>query len=89
MALRGASKPLKASFFRNPQALDFLKPRLVQSGTSVVIPLDHRVFFIRPLHRAQFPRRLSEIAQTLDSISGTYFRLLWRRLDEGGLSCTV
>jgi len=66
----------------NSTGLDFLKPRLMQSGTSVVIPLDHGVFFIRSFDCAQFSRRLPEIAETLDAISGIQFRLLWRGLDE-------
>jgi len=63
-------------------ALDFLKPRLMQSCTAIAVPLHYCVFFIRPFNSAQFSRRLPEIAQTLDAISGIYFQLLWRRLDE-------
>jgi hypothetical protein len=53
--------------------LDLLEPRLVESRTSVIIPLDDRVLFIRLLHRTQFSSRLSEGAQTLDSISRIQF----------------
>jgi hypothetical protein len=65
-----------------PQALYFLKPRLMQPCTAIAVPLHYCVFFIRPFNSAQFSRRLPEIAQTLDAISGIYFQLLWRRLDE-------
>ena len=63
-------------------SLNLLKPRLMQSRTAVVIPFDHRILFVRLLNRTKLSRRLPEIAQTLDAISGIYFRLLWRRLDE-------
>jgi hypothetical protein len=54
------------------QALDFLKPRLMQPCTAVAVPLHHRIFFIRPLHCTQLSRRLPEIAESLDAISGVY-----------------
>jgi hypothetical protein len=69
--------------------LDFLKPGLVQPCAAIAVPLHYRVFFIRPLNCAQFPRRSSEIAEPLDAISGIQLRLRRRRLDEPGLSCTV
>jgi hypothetical protein len=49
--------------------LDFLKPRLAQSRATVIIPLDDRVLFVRPLNRTYFPSRHSEVAQTFDAIS--------------------
>jgi hypothetical protein len=46
---------------------------LVESRATVVIPLDDRVLFISSLNCADFSRRLSEVAQTLDPISGIQF----------------
>jgi hypothetical protein len=42
----------------------------VESYTTVIIPFDDRVLFVRLLHRAEFSSRLSEVAHTLDAISG-------------------
>jgi hypothetical protein len=39
----------------NPQTLHFLKPRLMQSRTAVVIPFDHRILFVSSFHCAEFP----------------------------------
>jgi hypothetical protein len=50
--------------------LNLLEPRLSQPHAAVVIPLDHRITFVRLFDCAQFASRLSEVAQTLDSISG-------------------
>jgi hypothetical protein len=50
--------------------LNLLEPRLVESHAPVIIPFDDRVLFIGSLNRAKFPGRLSEVAQTLDAISG-------------------
>jgi hypothetical protein len=46
---------------------------LVKSRATVVIPLDDRVLFVSSLNCADFSRRLSEVAQTLDAISGIQF----------------
>jgi hypothetical protein len=54
--------------------LYLLERRLVESLTTVIIPLDDRVFFVRLLKCAEFSSRLSEVSQTLDTISG--FQLL-------------
>ena len=62
--------------------VDFLKPRLAQSHTSIAIPLYKRVVFIRLLNCSEFSSRLSEISQTLDAITGIQFRLGSRGLDE-------
>jgi phage protein D len=61
---------------------DFLKPRLTQSHTTIVVPLDKRVIFVRPHHRSESSRRLSEVAQTHDAISGIQFRVGSRGLVE-------
>jgi hypothetical protein len=42
----------------------------VESHTTVIIPFDDRVIFVGLLNCAEFSRRLSEVAQTLDTISG-------------------
>jgi hypothetical protein len=41
----------------------------VDSRTTVTIPFDFRVVFIRSLNSAEFPIRFSEIAQALNAIS--------------------
>jgi hypothetical protein len=53
---------------------EFLERRLVQSRSTVMIPLHKRVVFIRLLHRTQLPSRNPEVAQTLDAITGIQFR---------------
>jgi hypothetical protein len=62
--------------------LKLLEPRLVESHSPIVIPFDDRVIVIRLLNRAQFSRRPSEVAQTLDAIAGTKFLIGGRRFDE-------
>ena len=42
----------------------------MESHTTVIIPFDDRVIFVCLLNRAEFPSRLSEVAQTLDAVSG-------------------
>jgi hypothetical protein len=46
---------------------------LVQSHATVIIPLDDRVLVVSSLNCAEFSVGLSEVAQTLDAISGTQF----------------
>ena len=53
--------------------LDLLERRLVQSHTTVIVPFDNCVIFVRLLNCAEFSSRLSEVAQTLDAISGIQF----------------
>jgi len=43
----------------------------VESHATVVIPLNDRVLFVSLLNCAEFSIRLSEVAQTLDAISGS------------------
>jgi len=43
----------------------------MESHATVIIPFDDRVIFICLLNYSEFSSRLSEIAQTLDTISGT------------------
>jgi hypothetical protein len=64
------------------QRLSLLKPWLMDSGTTVAIPFDNRVVFVRPLHCAQFPSRLSEVAQLLDTISRIEFLVSGLRSNE-------
>jgi hypothetical protein len=68
---------------------DFLKPRLTQSHTTIVIPLDKRIIFVRSHNRSEPSCRLSKVAQTHDAISGIQFRVGSRGLDERWLFGTV
>jgi hypothetical protein len=61
---------------------NLLKPRLPQSRTTVIIPLHKRVVFVRFLNCSEFPSRLSEISQALDTITGIEFRVGSAGLDE-------
>ena len=54
---------------------DFLKPRLMQSHTTVMIPFHKRIVFVRLLHCSEFSSWLSKISQTLHAISGIQFEL--------------
>jgi hypothetical protein len=45
----------------------------VDSYSTVVIPLDDRVFVVSSLNRAEFSIRLSEVTQTFNAISRTQF----------------
>ena len=51
--------------------LNLLERRLVESHATVVIPFHDRVLFVSSLNCAEFSTRLSEVAQTLDPISGS------------------
>jgi putative transposase len=62
--------------------LKLLKRRLVESHATVTIPLDDCVFFVSLFNSAEFPRRLSKVAQALDAISGIQFRVGVRGLGE-------
>jgi len=46
---------------------------LVESHSTVIIPLDDRVIVVGLLHGAEFPSRFSKVAQALDTISGSQF----------------
>jgi hypothetical protein len=69
--------------------LDLLERRLVESHTTVVIPLDDRVLFVSLLNCAEFSSRPSEVAQTLDAISRTQFLTGGRGLGERWFLGTV
>ena len=45
----------------------------MHSDATVIIPFDDCVIFVRLFNCAEFSGRLTEIAQTLDPISGTQF----------------
>jgi hypothetical protein len=49
--------------------LNLLERRLVYSHTTVIVPFDDRVIFVRLLNRAEFSCRRSEVSQALDAIS--------------------
>jgi hypothetical protein len=61
----------------------------VDSHTTVIIPFDDRVIFVRLLNCAEFSRRLSEVAQTLDTISGIQFLVAGRGLGEPWLRGSI
>ena len=61
----------------------------MNSYATVVIPFDESVIFIDLPDRAKFSGRHSEIAQTLDTISGTQILGIARRFDERWLLGTV
>ena len=54
----------------------------MESHSTVIIPLDDRVLFVSSFHGAEFPIRLSEVAQTLDAISVSQFLARGGRLGE-------
>jgi hypothetical protein len=54
----------------------------VESHAPVVIPLDDRVLFVSSFNCAEFSIRLSEVAQTLDAISGSQLLAGGRGLGE-------
>jgi hypothetical protein len=54
----------------------------MESHTSVTIPFDDCIIFVRLLNCAQFPGRLSEVSQTLDAITGIKFLVGGRGLRE-------
>ena len=61
----------------------------MESRATVIIPFDDRVIFVSSLNCAQFPIRLSEVAQTLDAISGSQFLVGGTGLGERWLLGTV
>jgi hypothetical protein len=75
--VRGARRSVAENY-----GLHLLEPRLVQSHTTVMIPLHKRIVFVRLLHGSEFSSRLSKISQTLDAITGIQFRVGSGRLDE-------
>jgi hypothetical protein len=69
--------------------LNLLEPRLVDSRTAVIVPFDNRVIFVCSFNCAEFSCLLSEVAQTLDSISGIDLLASAGGLCERGLFGTV
>jgi len=61
---------------------DLLEPRLMQSHSTVIIPLYKRIVFVGLLNCSEFSSRLSKISQALDAISGIQFLAGSRGLDE-------
>jgi len=60
---------------------DLLEPRLVQSHSTVIIPLYKCIVFVGLLNCSEFSSRLSEVAQALNAISGFKFLTRGRRLN--------
>jgi hypothetical protein len=54
-----------------------------------MIPFDDRVIFVSSLNCAEFPSRLSEVAQTLDTISRSEFLVGGNGLSEAWFLRTV
>jgi hypothetical protein len=88
LKLAGLASDL-ADWARLVCALNLLEPRLVESHTTGIIPFDDRVIFVSLLHCAELPSRLSEVAQTLDAISGIQVVVVCRWLGEAWLLGTV
>jgi hypothetical protein len=61
----------------------------VDPHTTVIIPFDDGVIFIRLLNGAEFSSRLPEVAQTLDSISWIKFLAGGSQLGERWLPGTI
>ena len=69
--------------------LHLLERRLVNSYTTVVIPFDDRVIVVHLPNCAKFSGRDSEVAQTLDTISGTQLLISGGGFDKGWLLRTI
>jgi hypothetical protein len=54
----------------------------MHSRATVVIPFDDRILFVSSFNRAELVRWFSEIAQPLDTITGSQFRVGSRGLSE-------
>ena len=70
-------------------ALNLLEPRLMVSPTTGIIPFDDRIILVSLLNCPEFSSRLSEVAQTLNAISGLQVLDVWRWLGEAWLLGTV
>ena len=57
----------------------------MESHTTGIIPFDDRVILVRLLNSTEFSTRLSEVAQTLDAISGIQVPVVCRWLGEAWL----
>jgi hypothetical protein len=69
--------------------LNLLEPQLVESHKTVIIPFDDRVIFVSLLNSAELSSWLSEVAQTLDAISGIQLLVVGRGVGERWLLGTV
>ena len=54
-----------------------------------IVPFDDRVILVSLLNCTEFPSRLSEVAQTLDAISGIQVLVICQWLGEAWLVGTV
>jgi hypothetical protein len=61
----------------------------MESHTTVIIPFDDRVIFVRSLNCTEFSSWLPEVAQTLNAISGFQFLVGRTGLAERRLLGTV
>jgi hypothetical protein len=79
----------RTAFSNSELRLYLLERRLVNSGTTVIIPFYDRVIFVHLPNRAKFSGRHSEVAQTLDSISRTQLLTGGGGFDKSWLPGTV
>ena len=84
---RCATQNQEYEFFRG--GLNFLEPRLAESHTTIIIPFDDCVIFVRLLHCAKISSGHSEVAQTFDAISGSQFLAGGRGFGERWLPGTI
>jgi len=61
----------------------------MESHMTGIIPFDDGVILVSLLNRTEFPSRLSEVAQTLDAISGIELLVVCRWLGEAWLPGAV
>ena len=61
----------------------------MESHPTIIIPFDDRVLFVSLLNRAEFSSPLSEVAQSLDAISGIQFLVGGSRVGQPWLLGTV
>ena len=84
---RCATQKSRVRVFRG--GLNFLEPRLAESHTTIIIPFDDCVIFVRLLDCTKISSRHSEVAQTLDAISGIQFLIGGCGIGERWLPGTV
>ena len=89
MGRRQQERQLRVAKMERRFRLNLLEPRLTESHTTVIIPFDDSVVFVSLLNCAELSKWLSEIAQTLDAISGIQFLVGGRGLGKAWLPGTV
>jgi hypothetical protein len=69
--------------------LNLFEPWLAEPHTTVMIPFDDYIIIVCLLNCAQFPSRISEVAQTFDAISWNQFLIGGSGFGEAWLLGTV